>query len=348
MDRIKLIVPTDKEEGRRAAEKWNGIAKPLHSLGMLEDMVIKLAEIYGSESFSLDKRCAVAMCADNGVVCEGVTQTDSSVTAIVAKAMAEGSSNINLMAKTAGAEVFPVNIGIKGELRVNGLTDRRIADGTGKIAVGPAMSRSQAEQAICVGIDMVRDLKENGYKMIVTGEMGIGNTTTSSAVASVLLDAPPEETAGRGAGLDNEGLKRKIAVIRKSIEINKPDPTDAVDIISKVGGFDIGGLTGLFLGGAIYRIPIVIDGIISAVSAALAALICPVSKEYMLCSHVSKEPAGRRILELLGFEAPITAGLCLGEGTGGILLLPMLDAALAVYDSSHLFDNLPMEKYKEL
>ncbi|MGN0639007.1 MAG: nicotinate-nucleotide--dimethylbenzimidazole phosphoribosyltransferase [Huintestinicola sp.] len=348
MDRIKLIVPADREAEGRASEKWNSIAKPLHSLGLLEDMVIKLAGIFGSESFSIDKRCAAAMCADNGVVCEGVTQTDSSVTAIVARAMAEGSSNINLMAKAAGAEVFPVNIGINGSLDIPGLFDRKIADGTGNIANGPAMTREQAEKSVCVGIDMVRDLKDKGYNIIVTGEMGIGNTTTSSAIASVLLGLPPEETTGRGAGLDSEGIKRKIAVIGRSIEINKPDPNDPIDVLSKVGGFDIGGITGLFLGGAIYRIPIVMDGFISAVSAALAALICPVSKEYMLCSHVSKEPAGRKMLEFLGFEPPITAGLCLGEGTGGVLLLPMLDAALAVYNSAHLFDNLPMEKYKEL
>lgn len=348
MDRIKLIVPADREAGRRAAEKWNGIAKPLHSLGLLEDLVIKLAGIYGNENFSVDKRCAVAMCADNGVVCEGVTQTDSSVTAIVAKAMAEGSSNINLMAKTARADVLPVNIGIKSSLDIPGLIDRKIADGTGNIANGPAMSREQAERSVSVGIDMVRDLKEKGYNIIVTGEMGIGNTTTSSAVASVLLGLPPEETTGRGAGLDREGIKRKIAVIRRSIEINKPDSHDPIDVLSKVGGFDIGGITGLFLGGAIYRVPIVMDGFISAVSAALAALICPVSKDYMLCSHVSKEPAGRKVLDFLGFEPPITAGLCLGEGTGGVLLLPLLDAAMAVYDSAHLFDNLPMEKYKEL
>ncbi|MCI7768634.1 MAG: nicotinate-nucleotide--dimethylbenzimidazole phosphoribosyltransferase [Oscillospiraceae bacterium] len=348
MDRIKLIVPADNEAGRRAYEKWNGVAKPLHSLGLLEDMVIKLAGIFGSESFSIEKRCAVPMCADNGVVCEGISQTDSSVTAIVARAMAEGSSNINLMANTAGAEVFPVDIGIKNELRADGLIRRRIADGTGNIAAGPAMSLSQAEQAVSVGIDMVGELKNKGYKIIVTGEMGIGNTTTSAAIASVLLRLPPEEVTGRGAGLDSEGLRRKISVVDKSIKINRPDPNDPMDILSKLGGFDIAGMAGLFLGGAVYHIPIVIDGFISAVSAALAAMICPVSKDYMLCSHVSREPAGRKMLELLGFEPPVTAGLCLGEGTGGIILLPMLDAALAVYDSEHIFDKLPMEKYKEL
>lgn len=348
MNRIKLISPADKEAGKRAALKWNSIAKPLHSLGMLEDDIIKLAEIFGSENFSLDKRCAVVMCADNGVVCEGVTQTDSSVTAVVAKAIANGTSNINLMANACSADVFAVDIGIKGKLTADGLIDRKIADGTDNIAVGPAMSRQQAERALEVGMDMVRELKEKGYKLIVTGEMGIGNTTTASAAASVLLGLSPEEVTGRGAGLDDNGLARKINVIKKSIEINKPAPDDAVDIISKVGGYDIGGMTGLFLGGAVYHIPIVTDGFISAVSSALAAMICPVSKEYMLCSHVSKEPAGRKMLEYLGFEAPVNAGLCLGEGTGGVLLLPMLDAAMAVYGSSHSFDNLSIEKYKEL
>lgn len=348
MDRCKLILPPDLRAAQRAQSRWNSIAKPLHSLGLLEEAVIKIAGITGDDHVVLGKRCVVDLCADNGVVCEGVTQSDSSVTAIVAKAMAEGTSNINRMAQAFRADVIPIDIGISGDVEVKNLVDRKIAYGTQNIAVGAAMSIAQAERAISVGIDVVRDCKEKGYKIIVTGEMGIGNTTTSSAIASVLLGMPPDSVTGRGAGLDDEGFKRKINVIRHAIEVNCPDRSKPVELISKLGGYDIAGMAGLFLGGAIYHVPIVIDGFISAVSAALACEINPLAREYMLCSHVSNEPAGIKMLEYLGLKPLITAELHLGEGTGGILLLPMLDGALSVYHSAHRFDDLSMERYVEL
>ncbi len=348
MKRLQQITPPDAAAMQRARARWNGVAKPLGSLGLLETAVETIAGITGNEAVSLQKRCVVAMCADNGVVDEGISQSDSSVTAIVAKAMAEGSSNINLLAQVYDAEVFPIDIGIKENFSLAGLTDRNISHGTNNMANGPAMSLEQAEQAICVGMDTVRELKQQGYQIIVTGEMGIGNTTTASAIASVLLDLPPEVVTGRGAGLTTEGLRRKIAVIRRAIAVNQPDKTQPLALLAKLGGYDIAGMTGLFLGGAVYHVPIVIDGFISAVAAALAAAICPFVKEYMLCSHVSKEPAAVKILASLGHKPLITAELCLGEGTGGIMLLPLLDGALAIYHSSHTFDNLPMERYVTL
>lgn len=347
MDRCKFIVPPDIRAAQRAKNKWNSIAKPLHSLGLLEEAVTKIAGITGGDNVVLDKRCVVDMCADNGVVCEGVTQSDSSVTAIVAKAMARGTSNINRMAQAFHADVIPVDIGINTDIEAENLVDRKVAYGTENIAVGAAMSIAQAEKAISVGIDIVRDCKEKGYKIIVTGEMGIGNTTTSSAIASVLLGVSPDLVTGRGAGLGDEGFKRKINVIGRAIEENCPDRSKPVELISKLGGYDIAGITGLFLGGAVYRIPIVIDGFISGVSAALACEINPLAREYMLCSHVSKEPAGIKMLEYIGLKPLITAELHLGEGTGGIMLLPMLDGALSVYHSAHRFDDLSMERYVE-
>ena len=348
MKRISSILPADNAASERALKQWNSVAKPLHSLGLLEDSVVKVAGIIGSENIDIGKRCIVDMCADNGVVTEGVTQTDSSVTAIVAKAMAEGTSNINYMAKLNNADVIAVDIGMNIDAELPGLLNRKIAYGTGNIAVGAAMTQHQAEKAVSAGMDIVDLCRSKGYKIIVTGEMGIGNTTTSSAVASVLLGVPPEETTGKGAGLDSRGVTKKIEVVKKAIEINHPDKDNPLDILSKLGGYDIAGMTGLFLGGAVYRIPVVIDGFISAVAAALAVKICPLVKDYMLCSHVSKEPAGKKMLDFIGLKPLITAEMCLGEGTGGILLLPMLDAALTVYNSSHRFDNLPMERYVEL
>ena len=345
MNRLNRITPPDRSAEKRAGEKWNSIAKPLHGLGLMEEQIIKIAGITGSESIVLDKRCAVIMCADNGIVCEGVTQSDSSVTAAAAKAIAEGTSSINCLARVFDADVFAVDMGMCSDVRCEKLISRRIADGTGNIAAGRAMSVSQVERALSAAMDIVRDLKGDGYKIIVSGEMGIGNTSTASAIASVLLDLPVQSVTGRGAGLDDEGLRRKCNAINRAIEINKPDRSEPLELLAKLGGSDIAGMTGLFLGGAVYRVPIVIDGFISAVSAALAVQLAPLAGEYILCSHVSKEPAGKMILDLMGLKPIITAEMHLGEGTGGIMLLPLLDGALSVYDNAHRFEDMNMERY---
>lgn len=347
MKRTDKILPPDANSARLAQEHWNSIGKPLHSLGMLEDSIIKIAGISGDPDVKINRRCAVVFCADNGVVCEGVTQTDSTVTMTVAEAIASGTSSINRLAEAFNAEVLPVDIGMNTVSKSAKILDRKVAPGTGNIAAGAAMSREQAAGAISVGIDIAGECAKNSFDILVTGEMGIGNTTTSSAIASVLLNIPPENVTGRGAGLDDDGLRRKIGAIKRAVDINKPDADDALDVLSKLGGFDIAGMTGLFLGGAIYRIPVVIDGFISAVAAALAVKIDPLARDYMLCSHVSAEPAGAEILQSIGLKPLITAGLCLGEGTGGIMLLPLLDGALSVYRSAHRFDELKMKRYEE-
>lgn len=347
MKRTDRIFPLDENAVRQAQEHWNNIGKPLHSLGALEDYIIKIAGITGYPDVKINKRCVVVFCADNGVVCEGVTQTDSSVTMTVAEAVAAGTSSINRLAHTYNADVIPVDIGMNTDSESVKILKRKSTYGTANIAVGPAMSRDQAKEAISSGMDIARECAEKGYNILVTGEMGIGNTTTSAAIASVLLNIPPENVTGRGAGLDDEGLKRKIDVIKRAVSITEPDADDALDVLSKVGGFDIAGMTGLFLGGAVYRIPVVIDGFISAIAAALAVKINPLARDFMLCSHVSAEPAGIKILRHIGLKPLITAGLCLGEGTGGIMLLPLLDGALSVYHSAHRFNDLNIKQYEE-
>ena len=209
------------------------------------------------------------------------------------------------------------------------------------------MTVLQARNSISVGIDIVGECKKNGYQIIVTGEMGIGNTTTSSAIAAVLLELPVSEVTGCGAGLDKEGLSRKISAIERAIAVNHPDKSHPIELLAGLGGFDIAAMTGLFLGGAIYRIPIIIDGFISAAAAAIAYKIAPQSRDFMLCSHASGEPAARKILDFIGLEPLITAKMRLGEGTGGIMFLPLLDGAIAVYNSAHRFEELPMERYVE-
>ena len=338
----------DRAAQEEAVRRWNSIAKPLGGLGILEDMISQIAGMRGSPDVVLKHRTVTVMCADNGVVCEGVSQSDSSVTAAVAVEIARGRSSVNLLAERFGAEVVAVDIGMNADVDDKRVLRRKTAYGTGNIAVGAAMSRAHAEAAINTGIRLAQELCENGADIIITGEMGIGNTTTAAALASVLLGISPEQAAGRGAGLDSAGLSRKIGVIRRTIEINRPAPGDPYDLLSKLGGYDIAGMTGLFLGGAECGIPVVIDGVISAVSALLAEMISPGCREFMLPSHVSSEPAARLLLERLGLRAPITAGFHLGEGTGGVMLLPLLDGALAVYGGAHSFGEMNMEGYREL
>lgn len=348
MERIKKILPADRKTFENARQQWNSIAKPLNGLGQLEDDICRIAAIQGTSNVDISKRAAVIMCADNGVTAENVTQSDSFVTAICAEEIAAGNSSINKLAKAFNAEVIAVDMGIKNNISNSKIINKKISHGTKNIANGAAMTRSQAEKSICVGMDIVRKLKNDGVKIIVSGEMGIGNTTTAAAISAVMLGVSPDIVTGRGAGLDSAGLSRKISVIKKAIAINSPDKNDPIDVLSKLGGFDIGGMTGLFLGGAVYKIPIIIDGIISSVSALLACEICPICKEYMLASHVSEEPAAKLILEKIGLKPIINAGFRLGEGTGGIMLLPLLDGAISVYKNAHKFDEIGIERYVEL
>ena len=343
---LAQIKPLDKNAMDVAAKRWDSIAKPLHSLGKMEKLVIQIAGITGNPDMKLQKRALVPMCADNGVVEEGVTQTGQEVTAIVAENFLSGATSACVMSRQCGTKVIPVDIGMAADTKVS--KELKVAYGTANMTKGPAMTRAQAVQALEAGVEMVRRLKEEEYGLLATGEMGIGNTTTSSAVASVLLDRPVEEMTGRGAGLSGDGLNRKINAIRKAIEVNQPDPKDAIDVLAKVGGFDIAGMAGMFLGGAALGVPVVIDGFISCVAALIAQRICPLAGEYMIASHVSKEPAAHLILEALGKEAVIHGEMCLGEGSGAVALFPFLDMGIAVYDSMSTFEDIHVEQYEEL
>lgn len=338
------IALPDLAAAQQAQAHWDGIAKPLNGLGHLEDMVVKIAALTGKPDVRVDKRAVVVLCADNGVVVEGVTQTDASVTATMAGQIRDHRSSVCLMSASAGADVFAVDMGML--TRVDGVDGCHIADGTGNIAVGSAMTREQACQAIAYGMELVKGYAAQGYELLATGEMGIGNTTTSSAVASVLLNMPVETVTGRGAGLSDEGLRRKCSAITRAIAVNRPDPADALDVLAKLGGFDIAGMVGVFLGGAVYRVPVLIDGLISSISALIAARLCPNSRCAMLASHTSAEPAAERILEELGLTAILHANMKLGEGTGAVCMMPLLDMALSVYHNSAAFTDTGIEQYQ--
>lgn len=327
----------------QARKRWDSIAKPLHSLGRLEDLVVQIAGIQETADVRIDKRCALVFCGDHGVVREGVSQAGSEVTAMVARSIAEGTGNINLMADAAKADVFAVDMGML--TKVPGTLDRRIGAGTDDIAEGPAMTREQAERALQAGTDLMKELKDQGYQIAVIGEMGIGNTTASSAVAAVLLGMPVREVTGRGAGLSDAGLDRKISMIEKAIALNRPDPEDPVDVLARLGGFEIAGMAGAFLGAYRYHLPAVTDGMIPSVAALAAVRMCPEAVSAILPGHVSKEPVDQKIMDELKMEPVIDARMALGEGTGGVLLLPMLDMALRVYHGPHTFEGLGMEPY---
>lgn len=333
---LETVTPPDETARAAAHAHWAALAKPLGGLGQLETMVEDAAALIGGPVPDFARRAVLVLCADNGVVAQGVSQTDASVTRAVLENLAARRTSVCRMAAAARCEVVPVDMGIAGA-PVLGAVDCRVAPGTQDFTQGPAMTRAQAVQAVAAGIELVRTQKRGGVQMIATGEMGIGNTTTSSAVASVLLGRPTAEMTGRGAGLSDAGLRRKIAAIERGIAVNRPDPADPLGVLAALGGFDIAGLCGVFLGGALEHVPVIMDGFISGVAALCAVRLCPAAGKAVFASHLSGEPAARFVLEALAKKPLITANLHLGEGTGAVASLPLWDMALAVYHGCYSF-----------
>ena len=330
------ITPPDEAARAAAHAHWAGLAKPLGGLGALETLLEDAAALTGSAALDVSRRAVLVLCSDNGVVAQGVSQTDQSVTRAVAENLAARRTSVCQMARTAHCDVVPVDMGMAGD-PVPGVADCRIAAGTADFTQGPAMTRAQAVEAVGRGIRLVQEQKAAGVQLLATGEMGIGNTTTSSAVAAVLLGQPVERMTGRGAGLSDEGLARKVDAICRGILRNEPDPTDPLDVLAKLGGFDLAGLCGVFLGGALEGVPVVMDGFISGVAALCAVRLCPAAAKAVFVSHCSAEPAAKLVLEALGKAPLITANLHLGEGTGAVASIPLWDMALAVYGGCYSF-----------
>ena len=338
------ITPPDEAARAAAHAHWAGLAKPLGGLGALETLLEDAAALTGSAALDVSRRAVLVLCSDNGVVAQGVSQTDQSVTRAVAENLAARRTSVCQMARTAHCDVVPVDMGMAGD-PVPGVADCRIAAGTADFTQGPAMTRAQAVEAVGRGIRLVQKQKAAGVQLLATGEMGIGNTTTSSAVAAVLLGQPGERMTGRGAGLSDEGLARKVDAICRGILRNEPDPTDPLDVLAKLGGFDLAGLCGVFLGGALEGVPVVMDGFISGVAALCAVRLCPAAAKAVFASHCSAEPAARLVLNALGKAPLLTAGLHLGEGTGAVASLPLWDMALAVYDHCYSFAESGITPY---
>ena len=345
---IKSIKPLDKEAMDYTHARWNTLGKPLYSLGRLEEMVTQFAGIYRDKNPRIGKKAVIVMAADNGVVAEGVTQTGQEVTKTVTENMTKNNATICILSSMSGADVIPVDIGIATDCENPGVINRKIKYGTDNMLKGPAMSREEAMRAIEAGIEMVEDLKAKGYNLLATGEMGIGNTTTSSAVCAVLLEQSVEKVTGKGAGLTSKDLEHKIEVIKQSIALNQVDKNDPLDVLSKVGGLDIAGMAGCFIGAAACGIPIFIDGFISSVAALLAVKLAPECDPYLFPSHCSNEPAGRLILDALKKEPYILANMCLGEGTGAVMGFTIADYAFKAYWELPSFEQTNFGTYEEL
>ncbi len=342
---IRSIAPPDQSAMQRAQARWNSVAKPIDSLGLLERALIKMAGLTSDANYRIDKRGVCVFCADNGVVAQGVSQAGSDITQIIAQGLAAQNTCVCHMAKAAGCDVFPLDVGMNAE--VEGVRAAKTRRGTRDISVGPAMTAKEAEAAIQAGFDLAKELISRGYQILCTGEMGIGNTTTSSAMAAVLLGMDAADMTGRGAGLNGEGLQRKVAVVRRAIAVNRPDPSDAMDVLCKLGGLDIAAMAGVFIAGAVHRVPVLIDGLISATAALTAIRLRPEAACALFASHVSAEPAARWLLEAVGEPPLIAAQMRLGEGTGAVAALPLLDMAFAVYHGMSTFDDMGIESYKK-
>lgn len=345
---LERILPLDAEAMAQAKQHWDALAKPLHGLGDLEDILIRIAGICRTPRIDLRNKAVVVMCADNGVVAEGISQSGQDVTQIITENLSKGTSTVCHMAHAAGADVIPVDIGVASDIHGSGVVHRKIARGTHNFAKQPAMSRDQAVQAIGVGIETALLCRQHGYDVVATGEMGIGNTTSTAAVTAALLHAPVELVTGRGSGLTSEGLQRKIQVVTRALEQWQPNQHDPIDILSKVGGYDLCGLTGLFLGGALCGLPMIIDGVIASAAALCAVRLCPTVRDYLIASHHTAEPAGVLLEQALDVKPIIDAHMALGEGTGAVLLFGMLDAAASLYTNGNTFDDSNIEAYQPL
>lgn len=333
---VREVLPLDRSAMTAAEEYQARLAKPPGSLGRLEEISIQLAGITGRVHNALNKKQLLVFAADNGVVAEGVSSAPQSVTKQQTINLMRGKTGAAVLAKHFGCGLTVCDVGVNADIYESTVLNRKIAYGTQNICTGPAMTREQTLQAILTGAEIARTVDAD---VIGVGEMGIGNTTTSSAVLAVLLGADVEAVTGRGGGITEESFRKKKAVIRTAIEVNRPDRDDVVGVLSKVGGFDLAAMCGAFLGAAAARRPAVIDGLISAAAALCAVRLCPNAHGYLVPSHASFEIGYRLAMEAMDLHPLFDLGMRLGEGSGCPLAFQVLDAACAVINDMATFDE---------
>ncbi len=337
------IFPQDNHYRDQARARLEQLTMPHWALGDIMDLAIDLAGISRSMKPDVSRKVIVTMAGDHGVVVEGVSKFPSEVTTQMVYNIVSGGAGINALARQAGADVVVVDLGVDGNFSdistADNFIDRKIAPGTNNIAAGPAMSIANARKAVETGIEIALDL-EKSYDVFGTGEMGIGNTTPSSAIAAVVTGKPVSDLTGKGTGLDDNQLDAKISIIEKILEINKPDPKNGLDILAKIGGYEIGGIAGLILGAAARKKPVVVDGFISTAGALIAYTLEPFVRDYIICSHRSVEPGHIFMQETLGCSRPLLdLNFRLGEGTGGALAMNIVEAARRVLTDVATFEE---------
>ena len=340
---LEEIKPLNEETQSYVKEKWDGLVKPLGSLGTLEEVTIKLAGITGKRENKLNKKAIVVMAADNGILEEGVSASPMVFTTLLTEAMAKGITGVATLAKQAQADIVTVDIGLNSDFSHENVIDRKISMGTKNFAKEPAMTYDQAVKSIEIGIEIGDQLFEEGYDILGTGELGMGNTTTSSAILTALSDLKVEDTCGVGAGSTKEQLQLKIDTIRNALDLHKPEKKDPIDALAKVGGYDIGGMCGLFLSAAKNRRPIVMDGFISSAAALCAIKLNPLVKDYIIPSHLSDEPGARYMFQELGMEPMINLKMRLGEGSGCPLAFQILETALFTLENMGTFEEATID-----
>lgn len=336
MDWNLNVRPLDEAAMAAARQRQAALAKPPGSLGRLEELSIQLAGITGSVHNRIEKKHLLVFAADNGVVEEGVSSAPQSVTLMQTVNLTRHKTGASTLCRHFGCDITVCDVGVNADIPEPKVLDRKIAYGTQNIVHGPAMTREQCLKAMSVGFELARDTQAD---VLGIGEMGIGNTTTSSAVLSVLLDADVEAVTGRGGGITDTGFSKKKQVIKDAISVNCPDKRDVIDVISKVGGFDIAAMCGAFLGAAAARRPVVIDGFISAVAALCACRLCPDAVGYFVPSHASYEIGYKLAMDAMGLEPLFLLGMRLGEGSGCPLAFQILDAACAIINDMATFDQ---------
>jgi len=334
------IPALDEAAMTAARQRQRRLIKPPGSLGRLEELSVQLAGITCRSVPVLREKAVVVMAADHGVTAEGVSAYPAEVTAQMVMNFLAGGAAINALARQAGARVVVVDMGVAAPVESNpGLLDRKIAHGTGNIARGPAMAREQAEAAVAVGQDLMKDLAQQGVDLVGLGDMGIGNTTTASALTAALTGVKVPTVVGRGTGVDDAGLARKMAVVERALAVNRPDPSDPMGTLAKVGGFEIAGLVGVVLGAAASRVPVLVDGFITAAASLVAARLEPEVRPYLIASHRSVEVGHRVILDELGLEPLLELELRLGEGTGAALAMHIIEAATRILAEMATFED---------
>jgi len=327
---LSKIRPLDEAAMENARERQDQLTKPAGSLGVLEEISIKLAGITGEVINNVDKKTVVVMAGDHGVVDEGVSAFPREVTPQMVANFVNGGAAINVLSRHVGANVIVVDVGVAVPIENASVLSRKVKSGTANFAKEPAMTRDEAVKAIEVGIEVANELIDDGVRLLATGDMGIGNTTPSSAILVALTGTPVDGMVGRGTGIGNGDLDHKKKVIADAIGFHGPDRNDPIDVLAKVGGLEIAALAGLVLGAAARRTPVVIDGFISGAGALVAGHLSPLSRDYMIASHVSVEPGHRAILDELGLRPMLYMDMRLGEGTGAALAMGMVDAATKV------------------